>query len=100
MTELGLAEIRVSLDERKGISIKLDGREISSEISSLTIHMPADGLPTGTIEFPCPTLDFNQDAIVKLPEWAKFYVPVPRKKKPFWLRRNKSPADCSNNQSV
>lgn len=79
MTELGLAEIDVSMNEKNGISIKLDGREISSEISGLSIQMSADDIVTATITFPCPTLNFNAGAKIKLPEWAEIYFPRNKK---------------------
>lgn len=79
MTELGLAEIDVSVDEKDGISIKLDGREISSEISGLSIRMSAGDAVTATMTFPCPTLNFNAAAKIKLPEWVETYFPRNRK---------------------
>lgn len=79
MTELGLAEIDVSMNEKNGISIKLDGREISSEISGLSIQMSADDIVTATITFLCPTLNFNAGAKIKLPEWAEIYFPRNKK---------------------
>ena len=78
MTKHGLAHFEASLDDEKGIAVKLDGRDITSEISSAAIRLVAGEVVTVELTLVAPNISLDVPGYVKFPEWVEDFINLQR----------------------
>lgn len=76
MTKHGLAHFEASLDGEKGISVKLDGRDITGEISSAVIRMVAGEVVTVELTLVAPNISLDVPGRIKFPEWVEDTIAI------------------------